>query len=77
MGTFFDEQIAPKALVAAEVPQILVPQLSNVTYKPAKSSTPYKKPRIEVSVEDEYFIRKSEMHTLSFSFLVSCIRLLR
>ncbi|KAL5543157.1 hypothetical protein UlMin_010867 [Ulmus minor] len=57
VNTIFGEQIAPEALAAAEVPQLLVPQSSNATYRPTKSSTPYKKPRIETPVEDdEYFI---------------------
>lgn len=52
------EPITPETLAAAEVPQLPVPQSSNVTsYRPTKSSTPFKKPRLEMPVEDdEYFI---------------------
>lgn len=50
------EQITQEALAAAEVPQLPVPQSSNVpSYRPIKSNTPYKKPRIEMPVEDDEF----------------------
>nr|ABC25454.1 zinc finger B-box protein [Solanum sogarandinum] len=41
---------------AAEVPELSVPQSSNTNiYKTTKYQMPYKKPRIEISDEDEYF----------------------
>lgn len=53
----FGDQITEEALAAAEVPQLPVSQPSSVaSYRPSKHNTPYKKPRIEVSVnDDEYF----------------------
>ncbi|PON63981.1 B-box-type zinc finger [Parasponia andersonii] len=52
------EPIPHETLAAAEVPQLPVPQSSNVTsYRPTKYSTPFKKPRLDMPVEDdEYFI---------------------
>ena len=51
----FGEQV--EAMAAAEVPQLPISQPSNgPSYRAAKSSTPYKKPRIEIlNDEDEYF----------------------
>lgn len=53
----FGDQITEEALAPAEVPQLPVSQPSSVTsYRPSKYNTPYKKPRIEVSFnDDEYF----------------------
>lgn len=53
----FGEQVPREALALAEVPQLPVPQLSNATsYRPTKLNMPYKKPRIEITDEDdEYF----------------------
>lgn len=49
IGLFGEE-----ALAAAEVPQLPPSQPSNTaSFKAAKSNTPYKKPRIEMSFEDE------------------------
>lgn len=51
------EQITHEAWAAAEVPQLPVPQSSNASsYRSTKSSTPYKKPRIEMSVEDDEYL---------------------
>lgn len=56
MGIFGD-QFPQEAPAAAEVPQLPVPQSSNFnSYKPPKSSSPHKKPRVEIPDEDdEYF----------------------
>ncbi|KAB2622902.1 COL domain class transcription factor [Pyrus ussuriensis x Pyrus communis] len=56
MGIFGD-QFPQEAPAAAEVPQLPVPQSSNLTsYRPPKSSSPHKKPRIEIpDDDDEYF----------------------
>ncbi|EEF28243.1 B-box zinc finger protein 25 [Ricinus communis] len=53
----FGEQLPQEALAAAEVPQLTVPPSVNVTsYRPTKSNMSNKKPRIEISDEDdEYF----------------------
>lgn len=52
----FGEQLPQEALAAAEVPQLTVSPSVNVTsYRPTKSNMPNKKPRIEISDEDEYF----------------------
>ncbi|KAM3374420.1 B-box zinc finger protein 24 [Capsicum baccatum] len=41
---------------AAEVPELSVPQSNNTNiYRPTKYNMPYKKPRIEMPDEDEYF----------------------
>lgn len=55
----FNEQVpqAQEALTAAEVPQLRVTQGSNSTlYKPTKSILSHKKPRIQISDDEEYFI---------------------
>ncbi|KAF3456112.1 hypothetical protein FNV43_RR00760 [Rhamnella rubrinervis] len=52
------DQITEEALAPAEVPQLPMSQSSNIaSYKPSKYNAPYKKPRIEVSIDndDEYF----------------------
>jgi hypothetical protein len=50
----FGEQIPHEALAAAEVPQLPVSQSSNFTsYRPTKSSMPYKKPRLEFPEDDD------------------------
>jgi hypothetical protein len=50
----FGEQIHQEALAAAEVPQLPVLQSSNLTsYRPTKSSMPYKKPRLEFPEDDD------------------------
>ncbi|KAJ9178348.1 hypothetical protein P3X46_010237 [Hevea brasiliensis] len=56
----FGEQLPQEALAAAEVPQLAVPPSVSVSsYRPTKSNMPTKKPRIEISDEDddddEYF----------------------
>ncbi|XP_043704658.1 B-box zinc finger protein 24-like [Telopea speciosissima] len=52
----FGEKVSDEALAAAEVPQLSIPQPSNATlYRPTKSNQPHKKPRIEISDEEEYF----------------------
>nr|AFU10968.1 STO [Malus zumi] len=57
MGIFGVEQFPQKALAAAEVPQLPPSQATNFTsYRPAKSNSPYKKPRIEMlEDDDDYF----------------------
>ncbi|KAH7521356.1 B-box zinc finger protein 24 [Ziziphus jujuba] len=51
---FFGDQISEEALAAAEVPQLPESQSNNVTsYRPTKYSTPFKKPRIEISDDDD------------------------
>ncbi|KAL5848290.1 hypothetical protein ACOSQ4_006303 [Xanthoceras sorbifolium] len=53
MGIFSDH-LPQEALAAAEVPQLPVSQSSNVTsYRPTKSNMPNKKPRIEISHDDD------------------------
>ncbi|WCJ41331.1 B-box zinc finger family protein [Euphorbia peplus] len=55
MGLFGDE-VPQEALAAAEVPQLYVPPTMNVTsYKPNKYNMSNKKPRIEISDEDDEF----------------------
>lgn len=50
------EPIPQETLAAAEVPQLPMPQSSNVNpYRPTKSSTPFKKPRLEMPVDDDEF----------------------
>ncbi|XP_004309809.1 PREDICTED: B-box zinc finger protein 24 [Fragaria vesca subsp. vesca] len=50
----FGEQFPQEALAAAEVPQLPVSQSSNYTsYRPPKSNSPYKKPRIEIPDDDD------------------------
>lgn len=50
----FGEQITEEALAPAEVPQLPVSQSSNIaSYRPSKYNIPYKKPRIEVSIDDD------------------------
>ncbi|KAL0432953.1 UNVERIFIED_CONTAM: hypothetical protein Slati_2629600 [Sesamum latifolium] len=50
----FGEQISQESLAAAEVPQLLLSQSSNVTsYRPTKFYTAHKKPRIDVPDDDE------------------------
>ncbi|KAA8527280.1 hypothetical protein F0562_034623 [Nyssa sinensis] len=50
----FGEQVPREALAAAEVPQLPIPQSSNTTtYRPTKFNMPNKKPRIEISEEEE------------------------
>ncbi|XP_050373374.1 B-box zinc finger protein 25 [Argentina anserina] len=50
----FGEQFPQEPLAAAEVPQLPVSQSSNYTsYRPPKSSSPYKKPRIEIPDDDD------------------------
>ncbi|KAJ4954887.1 hypothetical protein NE237_011670 [Protea cynaroides] len=52
----FGEKVPEEALAAAEVPQLPITQPSNATlYRPTKSNVPFKKPRIEISDEEEYF----------------------
>ncbi|KAL5781146.1 hypothetical protein ACOSP7_006175 [Xanthoceras sorbifolium] len=53
MGIFSDH-LPQEALAAAEVPQLPVSQSNNVTsYRPTKSNMPNKKPRIEISHDDD------------------------
>ncbi|CAI0397064.1 unnamed protein product [Linum tenue] len=53
MGLFGD-QLTDEALAAAEVPQLPVsPTVSVTSYRPPKSSMPYKKPRLEIPDEDD------------------------
>nr|WMZ41122.1 BBX24 [Fragaria x ananassa] len=50
----FGEHFPQDALAAAEVPQLPVSQSSNYTsYRPPKSNSPYKKPRIEIPDDDD------------------------
>lgn len=50
----FGEQFPQEALAAAEVPQLPVSQSSNcMSYRPPKSNSAYKKPRIEIPDDDE------------------------
>ncbi|PRQ37780.1 putative transcription factor interactor and regulator Znf-B family [Rosa chinensis] len=50
----FGEQFPQEALAAAEVPQLPVSQSSNYTsYRPPKSNSPFKKPRIEIPDDDD------------------------
>jgi len=51
----FGDQIPHEALAAAEVPQLpmSVPSNHAVHYRPIKSSTPFKKPRIEMPINDD------------------------
>ncbi|KAK2970307.1 hypothetical protein RJ640_017038 [Escallonia rubra] len=52
--SLFGEQVAQETLAAAEVPQLPVSQLSYPTsYRPTKYYTPHKKPRIEISDDDD------------------------
>ncbi|XP_042488210.1 B-box zinc finger protein 24-like [Macadamia integrifolia] len=52
----FGEKVPEETLAAAEVPQLSISQPSNATlYIPTKSNIPHKKPRIEISDEEEYF----------------------
>ncbi|GAV85673.1 zf-B_box domain-containing protein [Cephalotus follicularis] len=53
----FGEQLPQEALAAAEVPQLPVSQSAyGTSYRPAKCNMPNKKPRIEISNDDdEYF----------------------
>ncbi|XP_061993066.1 B-box zinc finger protein 24 [Rosa rugosa] len=52
--SLFGEQFPQEALAAAEVPQLPVSQSSNYTsYRPPKSNSPYKKPRIEIPDDDD------------------------
>ncbi|KAK9138772.1 hypothetical protein Sjap_009366 [Stephania japonica] len=53
----FGDQVPQEALAAAEVPQLPVLQPSNAAtlYRPVKSNPPLKKPRIEISDDEEYF----------------------
>lgn len=52
----FGEQVPQEALAAAEVPELPTSHSGNaLTYRPTKSSMSYKKPRIEVVDEDEFF----------------------
>uniref|UniRef100_A0A5B6Z647 Putative B-box zinc finger protein 25 n=1 Tax=Davidia involucrata TaxID=16924 RepID=A0A5B6Z647_DAVIN len=53
---FFGEQVPQEALAAAEVPQLPIAQSSSATtYRPTKFNMPHKKPRIEISDEDEEY----------------------
>ncbi|KAL6293882.1 hypothetical protein ACE6H2_002024 [Prunus campanulata] len=50
----FGEQFPQEAVAAAEVPQLPASQPSNFSsYRPPKSNGPYKKPRIEISEDDD------------------------
>lgn len=50
----FGEQFPQEAVAAAEVPQLPASQPSNfASYRPPKSNGPYKKPRIEISEDDD------------------------
>ncbi|KAG2725990.1 B-box zinc finger protein 24-like [Juglans microcarpa x Juglans regia] len=50
----FGEQFPQEALAAAEVPQLPMSQPSNFnSYRPTKSSMPYKKPRIGFAADDD------------------------
>ncbi|KAK3017352.1 hypothetical protein RJ639_006606 [Escallonia herrerae] len=52
--SLFGEQVAQETLAAAEVPQLPVSQPSYPTsYRPTKYYTPHKKPRIEISDDDD------------------------
>lgn len=52
----FGEQVPQEALAAAEVPEIRTSHSgSAISYRPTKSSTSYKKPRIEMPDEEEFF----------------------
>ncbi|XP_058102442.1 B-box zinc finger protein 24-like [Magnolia sinica] len=54
----FDEQVpqSQEAMTAAEVPQLPISTASNATlYRPTKSIMAHKKPRIEISEDEEYF----------------------
>ncbi|XP_010268200.1 PREDICTED: B-box zinc finger protein 24-like isoform X1 [Nelumbo nucifera] len=52
----FGEQVPQETLAAAEVPQLPVLQPSNATlYRPTKPHMPLKKPRIEISDDEEFF----------------------
>uniref|UniRef100_A0A803Q2X5 B box-type domain-containing protein n=1 Tax=Cannabis sativa TaxID=3483 RepID=A0A803Q2X5_CANSA len=54
---FFGEPLPQETLAPAEVPQLpVVPQSSNFnSYRPTKSSAPFKKPRLEMPVDDDEF----------------------
>lgn len=53
MGLFSD-QLPQEALAAAEVPQLPVSHSYNIpSYRSAKSNMPFKKPRIEISDDDD------------------------
>ncbi|KAA8531419.1 hypothetical protein F0562_006228 [Nyssa sinensis] len=50
----FGEQVPQEALAAAEVPQLPISQSSSATsHRPTKFNMPHKKPRIEISDEDD------------------------
>lgn len=52
----FGEEVPQEALAAAEVPELPTSHSgSTFTWRPTKSSMSYKKPRIEVVDDDEFF----------------------
>ncbi|KAJ6734232.1 B-BOX ZINC FINGER PROTEIN 22 [Salix purpurea] len=52
----FGEQLPQEALAAAEVPQLPISPPANAnTHRPTKFSMPHKKPRIEISDDDDEF----------------------
>ncbi|CAG7909257.1 unnamed protein product [Brassica rapa] len=51
---FFSDQINQETLPAAQVPELSVAHLGHVhSYRPMKSNASYKKPRLEIRVDDE------------------------
>ncbi|KAL5702904.1 hypothetical protein ACHQM5_028065 [Ranunculus cassubicifolius] len=56
IGFFNDDQVPQNSLSAAEVPQLPVSRQSNMfTQRNIKSNMPNKKPRIEISDDDDFF----------------------
>lgn len=52
----FGEQVPEEALAAAEVPELPTSHAGSAfTCRPTKSSTSYKKPRIEMVDDEEFF----------------------
>ncbi|KAJ6420550.1 hypothetical protein OIU84_027982 [Salix udensis] len=56
----FGEQLPQEALAAAEVPQLPISPPTNAnTYRPTKFSMPHKKPRIEISDDDDRVLHRA------------------
>lgn len=52
----FGEQVPQEALAAAEVPELPTSYSGNaIACRPTKSSTSYKKPRLEMVDDEEFF----------------------
>ncbi|XP_072981515.1 B-box zinc finger protein 24-like isoform X1 [Typha angustifolia] len=53
----FQDQMPKATLTAAEVPELRTsPSFSSNFHRPSKSSMPFKKPRIELSDDEEFFV---------------------